>query len=200
MAATPQPIEEHLLKYRDTLVSADQKAQEEFDKAVLALSGGALGVSLVFLKDIIGSNPIKLPELLMAAWVCWAFSTLSVLTSYYLAHKTIRRMIEQIDDGKAYAPGFGDWYAKATLRLNAAGAILFFVGVLLITSFACFNLSVKEVLNGRQQTPPATAASAAASDAAAASGARRNTGGQQGLGASQPAASAAQQAVSSPRK
>lgn len=143
----PAPIPEYLAKYRDLLIAADQKAQEEFDKAVLSLSGGALGVSLVFLKDVIGSDPIGWPSLLMAAWVCWAFSTLFVLVSYHLSHKAIRASIQQIDDGDPYAQKFGGDWAVWTARLNVWGATLFVAGVLFITSFACVNLSAKGTKN-----------------------------------------------------
>lgn len=44
-------------EWREHLVSAEQKSQEDLDKALLSLSGGALGVSLIFLKDVIGQGP-----------------------------------------------------------------------------------------------------------------------------------------------
>jgi hypothetical protein len=40
----PKTLPEHLVDYRKLLVGAEQKAQEDFDKTVLALSGAALGV------------------------------------------------------------------------------------------------------------------------------------------------------------
>jgi hypothetical protein len=41
-------------QYRALLVQTWQKTQDDIDKAILSLSGGALGVSFVFLKDIVG--------------------------------------------------------------------------------------------------------------------------------------------------
>ncbi|WP_134984071.1 hypothetical protein [Xanthomonas axonopodis] len=46
-------------EYRQWLVVAEQKAQEDYDKTVLTLSGGALGISFAFVKDIVGQNPIQ---------------------------------------------------------------------------------------------------------------------------------------------
>lgn len=187
-----KPLPEHLQKYRETLLSADQKAQEEFDKAVLSLSGGALGVSLVFLKDVVGSNPIEQPQLLMFAWGAWGFSTLSVLFSYHMSHLTIRTMIRQVDAGEAYKPGFGGTHAKITAWLNVAGAVLFFVGVMLITAFACVNISTKGASNGNQTSSatPSRSASAATGSAPAPAVGSGNGRGQQGVGATKSTSAA----------
>jgi hypothetical protein len=46
--------------YRKHLVDSCQKSQEAYDKAVLALSAGALGVTINFVKDIIGGHPVAM--------------------------------------------------------------------------------------------------------------------------------------------
>ena len=51
-------MDKTLQEYRAHLVSAAQKAQEDFDKTLLALSGGALGVSFAFVKDIVGDGSV----------------------------------------------------------------------------------------------------------------------------------------------
>jgi hypothetical protein len=157
--SSPQ-LPAHLLEYRKVLVAADQKGQEEIDKAILALSGGGLGVSLVFIKDVIGSNPLAMPGLLMAAWVAWGVSTLVVLLSFHFSNLTIREGIRQIDSGTAYTHPFGGRYANWTQGLNGLGAGLFFIGVVCMTMFAFVNLPVQGALNGDKAHPPGTAASA----------------------------------------
>ncbi|HLX80602.1 MAG TPA: hypothetical protein VKS43_08460 [Burkholderiales bacterium] len=144
---------DQLLDYRKWLVAAEQKSQEDFDKTVLSLSGGALGISFVFLRDVVGPNPILCPSFLFAAWLAWAFSTFAVLTSYYLSHLALRRAIEQVDDGTIYQQRPGGAFARWTALLNAVGAILFLAGVCFITAFANFNLSTKGARNDRQETP-----------------------------------------------
>jgi hypothetical protein len=178
----PEPIPEHLADYRKVLVAADQKGQEELDKAVLSLSGGGLGVSLVFLKDIIGTDPILFPSLLMGAWVAWGISTLAVLLSYHMANLTIRAGIRQIDRGEAYSGPLGGPYAKWTQKLNLVGLVLFFVGVVLITSFVCVNLYGK----GLKSATAATGDTASAPSASARPGA-----GSKGLAAPRSASAAA---------
>ena len=85
-----------LSEYRKHLQTAEQKSQEDFDKTVLSLSGGALGISFVFLKDVIGPNPVVNPGMLFAAWVAWGSSTFCVLASYYASHLALRRAIRHL--------------------------------------------------------------------------------------------------------
>lgn len=141
-----------LAEYRQWVVAAEQKSQEDFDKTVLSLSGGALGISFVFLKDVIGPHPIALSGVLLGAWFSWAFSTFSVLASYYLSHLALRRTISQIDDGTIYEQLPGGAFAKSTATLNAIGAILFLAGVCCITVFAGANLSSKGAPSDRKET------------------------------------------------
>lgn len=152
----------HLSAYRQWLVAAEQKSQEDFDKTVLSLSGGALGISFVFLKDVIGTNPIYQPSLLFTAWIAWAFSTFAVLSSYYLSHLALRRAIAQVDAGTIYNQSAGGMFASLTAWLNALGAILFLVGVCFITAFANSNFSTKGVINDRKETSITPSSSVAA--------------------------------------
>lgn len=151
----------HWADHRKHLVAADQKSQEDFDKTVLSLSGGALGISFVFLKDVIGPNPIQSPELLFAAWVAWGASTFCVLVSYYLSHLAIRTMIRQIDQDTLHMEKSGGRHTNATTFLNAAGAILFLIGVITITLFANSNLKMKGTTNGSTQVSNAAASTSA---------------------------------------
>jgi hypothetical protein len=166
------PIPDHLVDYRKFLVSAEQKSQEDFDKAVLTLSGSALGISFTFLKDIVGVNPIAEPELLIWSWRLWAGSILCVLFSYFLSHISLRKAIAQVDDGTIYNQKPGEAWATWTACLNISGAALFVLGVLTLTYFASINVINKGAMNDRQKAPiPATTAScpAAAPPASAAS-------------------------------
>lgn len=139
--------------YRQWLIAAEQKSQEDFDKTVLSLSGGALGISFVFLKDIIGVNHVQEVTLLFISWVAWAFSTFVILASYYLSRLALQKAIKQIDDKTIYQSRAGGSYALATAILNALGAILFLIGVCFMTAFASTNLSIKGASNVRQETP-----------------------------------------------
>ncbi|MCA9330431.1 hypothetical protein KC957_00125 [Candidatus Saccharibacteria bacterium] len=125
--------------YREHLVTARQKAQEDFDKTVLSLSGGALAISFAFVKDFIGQDPIIAPLLLMLAWGLWGLSSLFVLVSFYMSHLSLDRAIQQIDKGQ-YQYRLGGIAARITDILNATGGFMFFFGVCSIAVFVFFNL------------------------------------------------------------
>lgn len=143
---------EPMADYRQWLVVAEQKSQEDFDKTVLSLSAGALGISFVFLKDVIGPNPVLEPNLLFAAWVAWGSSTFCVLASYYASHLALRKTIKQIDLSTIRNERPGGVYSYVTAGLNATGAVLFLVGVCTITLFANANLKSKGVTDVKPQT------------------------------------------------
>jgi len=64
-------MKEELFKYRADLITGRQKAQEQFDKAVLSLSGGALGVSFTFVdKFVPKGSVVEHSNLLIIAWFC----------------------------------------------------------------------------------------------------------------------------------
>lgn len=139
-------------EYRQWLISAEQKAQDDFDKAVLSLSGGALGISFIFVKDIIGPGVIHDPVWILLAWLSWAFSSLAILSSFFASHLALRRAIKQCDDGSIYRQTPGGIFSSVTRNLNALGAMLFVVGVCFMAAFIYSNLSVRDASNVRQET------------------------------------------------
>ena len=58
-----------LEKYRSMVVAAMQKSQDDYDKAVMSLSGGALGLTFAFFQK--ASEPRQYLPLLEAAWILW---------------------------------------------------------------------------------------------------------------------------------
>ena len=133
-------MEPELESYRQHLVLAEQKAVEAYDKAVMALSGGALGVSFAFLRDIAGPRPWSQTEILFLAWLCWGVSVVAVLASYYSSHLALRRAISQVDEGSIYIRKPGGVYTVITYICNALGGLLFFAGVVLMVVFVSANL------------------------------------------------------------
>ena len=154
--------DDSLPEYRKVLVAADAKAQDDIDKLIVSLSGGGLGVSLVFLKDVIGLAYVQWPWALLGSWITWGASTACVLLSYYTSHATIGHDIKLIDSGKAYGSDWGGAYGRWTRLLNAAGGILFVAGVICILMFTGKNFYEKGVVYGQSQSAAAAAASAPA--------------------------------------
>jgi hypothetical protein len=139
-----------LKEYRRHCVTAEQKAQEDFDKSVLTLSGGGLGISFAFIKDLLGPGPIVHPGLLFTAWVAWGISIISTLASFFFSQIALRTAIRQVDDGTIGGQYPGRAYARVTVGLNALGGIMFLVGVGFIVWFVALNLGG---LHGAQASP-----------------------------------------------
>lgn len=176
--ASPKESAAELSEYRKHLVLAEQKSQEDFDKTVLSLSGGALGISFIFLKDVIGASPVSSGWLLLAAWIAWGLSASFVLVSFYLSHLALRAAIKQVDTGTLQGKKAGGGFATATSVLNVSGATAFFVGVVLMTCFAGSNLKRLENPHGSAKsattstTPPAAAPATPATPATSTAPAR----------------------------
>jgi hypothetical protein len=132
--------EDGLKEYRNHLVSAGQKAQEDFDKTVITLSGGALGISFVFIKDYLGENPIKDHCYLIASWVCWGLSVTVILVSYYFSIIALKKAIDQVDANTIGQERPGKVFSILTAICNALGGLLFLIGVVCIIVFVKSNL------------------------------------------------------------
>jgi hypothetical protein len=133
-------MDKNLKEYKDHLVAAQQKAQEDFDKTVLSLSAGALGVSFAFIKDIVGAGPFDKPFFLLLSWILWASSITAVLASYFFSHLALRHSICQVNENKIYKEHPGGCYDIITAVLNIFGGLLFLAGVIAIIYFVSHNL------------------------------------------------------------
>ncbi|HVG07062.1 MAG TPA: hypothetical protein VNM67_05110 [Thermoanaerobaculia bacterium] len=131
-----------ILEYRQHLILAEQKAQDDYDKGVLTLAGGGLGISLAFVEKVVGSGTLVYPNLLVGAWLCWTGSIASVLISYFLSRHALRCAIAQVD-GHVQVRRLGGSMAVATEVANSISGLLFVIGAVLISIFAVNNLETK---------------------------------------------------------
>jgi hypothetical protein len=131
---------EELKEYRSRLEVLEQKAQDDFDKTVLSLSGGALGISFAFVKDIIGSATVTNPLFLILSWLSWGLSVMFILISYYTSHLALRKAIKQVDTNDILHSQPGGFADYLTAICNPLGGILFIVGVILISIFVWLSL------------------------------------------------------------
>lgn len=143
MSAEPLTHEEKVAiataEYRGLLTKTEQESQAEFDKTILALSGGALGLSFAFIKDIVGSEHVIHTSFLLMAWIAWGFSSLAVLVSFFTSQLALRKAIRQLDGGNLPKRP-GGWFDKLTGGLNLSGLILFIVGLTAMIVFLKYNL------------------------------------------------------------
>ena len=131
---------DQISEYRKGLLALEQQMQSEYDKAILALSGGALGVSMTFLKDVVIKQGVEGGGFLLAAWVCWGLSVTCTLSSYYTSAQALRRAVTQTDDRLIYLELAGGRFNQVTKALNISAGVLFMLGVFSIVIFVARNL------------------------------------------------------------
>ena len=126
--------------YRELLETLKQNSQESYDKTVLSLSAGALGISFAFVKDIVGCWPAQTPHWLFAAWTFWAVSVTSVLLSFLCSQKALEKAIKQVDAGEMYNKNLGGCLNKVTILLNYMSGFCFLTGVVTMFIFVTNNM------------------------------------------------------------
>jgi hypothetical protein len=103
---------------------------------VFTLSGGALGISLAFLRDI---APKPSHEWALAtAWALLAVSLVFIFVSLLTSQAAILRQINELDDSPTERRS--SFFGKATAALSGCAAAAFIIGVAFLVLFAFYNL------------------------------------------------------------
>lgn len=136
--------------YRGAAAKLKSSAHSSYDKAVMALSGGALGLSLTVLKEHpLGGNQWVDLGLATAAMIFWAASVALIFISLYTSIKSADRTIELVDEKlklpddelvenyKFESNGWNTW----TAWLNFFAGAGFVCGVISFVMFLNKNLS-----------------------------------------------------------
>ena len=129
------------LDERRLLVDGEVQVAARFDKSILSLSGGALLLSMTFIKDIVHGSP-KATWLLIVAWVLLGTAIGAMLVSLLTSQKAYRKQRDILDEqlDKADKEGVYNRWACATKWLNRASITLFLVGVVFLGYFTVMNM------------------------------------------------------------
>ena len=145
------------IEQRKIYLDAEQTQAASYDKWILTLSGGAIAVSLTFVKDIIGPKP---PDCSWLLWVGWSALTAALgmgLISIYGSQRAHEQYKDLLDD--AYNEHGGDFleplrrkqgekvWPKAIVLLNLGSVFSFVIGLLMLCFFTGINVSNREVKN-----------------------------------------------------
>jgi hypothetical protein len=124
-----------LADHRRHLLETLYAESQQFDKAVMTLAAGALGISIAFVNNV-APDP-RMTEWLAASWVLLALSLLCVLVSFIASQAAIRWDIDHLyDDPRPQRPR----WRRLTPWFNAAAAATFVGGIGALTVFALLNL------------------------------------------------------------
>jgi hypothetical protein len=122
---------------RTWLRQAVHTASQDFDKAIMTLSGGALGLSITFVHDIAPHPDHKWA--LGIAWTAFTVSLVLILISHLTSQEASRGMMAEIDAGRNPREKF-DLPGWATTGLNVFAAGSLIGGVAFLVLFALYNL------------------------------------------------------------
>jgi hypothetical protein len=136
MATSSEPLADN--QYRTHLYELCQKAQDQYDKTLVLLAGGALGLSLTFIGSIVGAKVPKNQDTLAWGWVALIVSLVVILVSFFTSRYALRATISRFELGHEQ-PHRNNW-DKTTELCNALAGILFITGVICIVRFALNNL------------------------------------------------------------
>jgi hypothetical protein len=137
--------EDVYLEERKLLIDEEREAARTFDKAMLTLSGGALGLSLSFIKQLV-PHP-HLIGLLATAWSSLAVALLATILGLHISQSAIRRARDMLDGdqrGDKDALNQKNTPARWTDCFNWIAATTFMVGIVLLVMFALLNLKSNE--------------------------------------------------------
>lgn len=129
-----------MLEYRNWLVAADQKASEAYDKAVMTLAGGALGLSLTFVKEIARSPRPESLWRLETSWLCLTLSLGFILVSMLWSQWALRKAMRQVDEFSLPGARAGGGFAIFTAALNVLSSLALLVGIGFLAWFSISNV------------------------------------------------------------
>lgn len=129
---------------RRTLIEISGKSAEQHDKAIIALSGGGLALSLTFLENIAPNPREDTLWLLGVAWLCFIASLFVVLLSFLFSQWACDRQHSIIDNlyaGWQAVEEEKNPFRTWTHRLNLASYVLFVGAVSFLAAFSWTNLA-----------------------------------------------------------
>lgn len=130
-------------EHRKYLIDSAYEQIKSFDKAVLTLSSGALGLSMIFLKDIVDIKLMQFKYLLYVSWLLYIGAIAANLISYKLSLHDFQREIGKIDrsqlNGQPYQTGKNP-FRWLTQFANYGALVLFSVATGSLVTFAIYNL------------------------------------------------------------
>ena len=136
---------ENYLKERKLLIDAQQQSYQQFDKTILTLSSGGLGVSITFLRDILPFEQITNYCFLIGSWILFTISILSTLISFLTSQYAYNKQLELIDayflnkDSDALTKK--NRFAQITEGLNVSAAVFFILAVIGTIMFVSINIT-----------------------------------------------------------
>jgi len=123
--------------YLEQLNKAYIESSSQFDKQVLFIASGALGISLAFIKDIVKLDVATNKPLLLLSWISFVAVILICILSHYTSLKAINFKIENINQKTDKTSKRFDFFTKL---FNVLMIVLLASGLVLLNVFIGINI------------------------------------------------------------
>jgi hypothetical protein len=155
----------YLMKHREWLAEVSHQGAAAFDRTLIALSSGAIALSITFL-NVLG--PVaEIPRSLVLAWVALVASILLTVASMATSRWLVQNEIAAVDDFLKNPPSYleeqkldeklrrrSKRLERTTIWLSGFAGLVFVTGVLALIFFA---INAREGVNGKRESAAATA-------------------------------------------
>jgi large-conductance mechanosensitive channel len=141
-------------KFNDSLDKVIEKGEDDFEKQLIFIASGALGISFAFIEKIVNLNQSIYFPMLAMAWISFTVAMCVNLTSHYLSIQSNRATKEEFRkccENKLPRDQFDlnvEKRNKKMDRFNYSSIGLVFVGLFLLIAFVTFN-----VVNSHSKMP-----------------------------------------------
>ena len=134
------------VKYSALLETTRQKSQEFYDKAILTLSGGALGVTISIRKDFASVTVATAATQndILTAWYLWVFSIIFILSSYFFSIIGIDHALSSLRSNNLNTEIPGGVFDIVTQVLNFLAGVCFVAGCIVAITYINTSMDVKQ--------------------------------------------------------
>jgi hypothetical protein len=116
-------------RFRAFLQDLEVKSSENYDKTLVTVTSAAIGVSLIFLKDIVGDGSLFHVWFLFTAWATWVLALAANLFSFAFSQVGLRKLIRLIDQNAPLNQASpGGFFGRFVPFLNWGAGFLFVLG------------------------------------------------------------------------
>lgn len=125
--------------YKQELYKTLTYSNEQFDKQILFIASGALGVSFAFIDKLIELRKSIRKELLIDSWYLLSIVILIALVSHFISLQSIRWSIANYENEVKIERGNYKWNLVIRV-LNVSMMIGLFAGVIRLIQFINLNI------------------------------------------------------------
>lgn len=123
--------------YLEQLNKTYIESSSQFDKQILYIASGALGISLAFIKDIVKLDVATDKNLLLLSWISFGAVILISILSHYTSLKAINFRIENLYQKKDKTSKRFDFFTRL---FNVLMIVFLATGIILLFCFIGINI------------------------------------------------------------